>query len=327
MKILLTGATGFLGSNVLRILLQKGYDVRALRRANSRMDLVADIAHRVEWLEMDITDIALEEAFEGITHVCHCAAIVSFHPRDAKRMNQINVDGTANLVNLSLDFGIQRFVHTSSIAALGRSKERTHLDESTKWEASKLNSNYAISKYGAEQEVWRGAAEGLSVAIVNPAMVIGSGFWDENTARFFTQIKNGLKFCPVGATGFVDVRDVADFMVRLLESDIAGERFVLVSENLSYKTFFAYIAAALNVKPPSITVQPWLAEIAWRIEWLKEKILGTKPMVTKESARSSVYWFTYGNEKSLAAFKDFKYRKIADTIRDAAAAFRAHTTN
>lgn len=327
MKILLTGATGFLGSNVLRILLQKGYDVRALRRANSRMDLVADIAHRVEWLEMDITDIALEEAFEGITHVCHCAAIVSFHPRDAKRMNRINVDGTANLVNLSLDFGIQRFVHTSSIAALGRSKERTHLDESTKWEASKLNSNYAISKYGAEQEVWRGAAEGLSVAIVNPAMVIGSGFWDENTARFFTQIKDGLKFCPVGATGFVDVRDVADFMVRLLESDIVGERFVLVSENLSYKTFFAHIAAALNVKPPSITVQPWLAEIAWRIEWLKEKIFGTKPMVTKESARSSVYRFTYGNAKSLDAFQDFKYRKIEDTIRDAAAAFRARTTN
>lgn len=325
MKILLTGATGFLGSNVLRILLQKGYNVRALRRANSRMDLVADIADRVEWLEMDITDIALEEAFEGVTHVCHCAAIVSFHPRDAKMMNRINVDGTANLVNLSLDFGIQRFIHTSSIAALGRSKERTHLDESTRWEASKLNSNYAISKYGAEQEVWRGAAEGLSVAIVNPAMVIGSGFWEENTARFFTQIKEGLKYCPVGATGFVDVRDVADFMVRLLESDIEGERFVLVAENLSYKTFFAHIATALNVKPPSITVQPWLAEIAWRIEWLKEKTFGTKPMVTKESARSSVFRFTYGNEKSLAAFKDFKYRKIEDTIRDAAAAFRAQT--
>ena len=325
MKILLTGATGFLGSNVLRILVQKGYNVRALRRANSRMDLVADIADRVEWLEMDITDIALEEAFEGITHVCHCAAVVSFHPRDAKMMNRINVDGTANLVNLSLDFGIQRFIHTSSIAALGRSKERTHLDESTRWEASKLNSNYAISKYGAEQEVWRGAAEGLSVAIVNPAMVIGSGFWEENTARFFTQIEEGLKYCPVGASGFVDVRDVADFMVRLLESDIAGERFVLVSENLSYKTFFTHIATALNVKPPSITVQPWLAEIAWRIEWLKEKIFGTQPMVTKESARSSVYRFTYGNEKSLAAFKDFKYRKIEDTIRDAAVAFRTRT--
>jgi dihydroflavonol-4-reductase len=322
MKILLTGATGFVGSHVLRLLVAQNLPVRALKRPNSRMDLVADIAERVEWMEMDITDIALEDAFEGITHVCHCAAVVSFHPKDARFMHRVNVEGTAHLVNLALEKGIQRFVHTSSIAALGRSKERNHLDEKSKWEHASLNTRYAISKYNAEQEVWRAAAEGLTVAIANPGMIVGPSFWDENTARFFTQIKNGLPFCPVGASGFVDVRDVADFLVRLLQSDISDQRYVLVAENWTYRRFFDAIAQELGVKPPGITVQPWLAEIAWRVEWLKEKLTGRTPMVTRESARSSVSSFTYGNEKSLAAFAGFGYRPLSETIAYTAAEFR-----
>ncbi len=314
MKILLTGATGFVGANVLRLLVDQGISVRALKRPNSRMDLVADVAHRVEWMDMDITDVALEDAFEGITHICHCAAVVSFHPKDARLMHRTNVEGTAHLVNLALEKGIQRFVHTSSIAALGRSKTLAHLDEGSKWENSPLNTRYAISKHDAEQEVWRGAAEGLHVAIVNPGMVIGPGYWHENTARFFTQIMNGLRFCPVGASGFVDVRDVAVFLVKLLQSDITNERFVLVSENCTYRQFFDAIAQELSVKPPSVTVQPWLAEVAWRVEWLKEKLTGLTPMVTRESARSSVSTFTYGNTKSLAAFPDFRYTPVRETI-------------
>lgn len=328
MKILLTGGTGFLGSYVLRLLVQRGYAVRALRRANSRMDMVGEDADKVEWVEGDITDlVALEDAFEGITHVCHCAAVVSFHPRDFGKMTHINEEGTANLVNFSLDFGVKRFIHTSSIAALGRSKEKTHLDESSKWETSRLNSNYAISKYLGEQEVWRGHAEGLAVAIVNPSMVMGSGFWDENTARFFKQIYEGLKFCPTGSTGFVDVRDVARFIVRLLESDISGERYVLNGDNLSYRSFFDQISAALHVPAPSITVQPWLAEIAWRLEWIKEKLTGITPMVTRESARSSVNNFTFGNQKSLSAFPDFQYTPISDTIRETAAQYLESVKN
>ncbi len=322
MKILLTGATGFVGANVLRLLVERNLPVRALKRPNSRMDLVADVAHRVEWMDMDITDIALDEAFEGITHVCHCAAAVSFHTRDARLLHRTNVEGTAHLINLALEKGVQRFVHTSSIAALGRSVEHAHLDEKSKWENSPLNTRYAISKHDAEQEVWRGAAEGLNVAIVNPAMIVGPGYWHENTARFFTQINNGLRFCPVGASGFVDVRDVSTFLVKLLQSDITNERYVLVSENWTYRQFFDAIAQELGVPPPGITVKPWLAEVAWRVEWLKEKLTGNTPMVTRESARSSVSTFTYGNAKSLAAFPDFKYTPIRESIAYTAEQFQ-----
>jgi dihydroflavonol-4-reductase len=308
--ILVTGGTGFLGSYLIRLLIRKGYKVRALRRPNSPMNLVADVASQVEWAEADLTDIiGLEEVMKDVSYVMHCAAMVSFHPRDVTRMMQVNVEGTANLVNLSLEMGVKRFIHVSSIAAIGRTKERPHLDEKSKWLQSGGNSPYAISKYMGEQEAWRGHAEGLSVAIINPAIVLGSGFWDIGSAKFFKQIKDGLKFSPVGRSGFVDVRDVAQFMVHLLESEISGERFILNAENTLYRDFFRMIAAALGAKEPPITVTPFLAEVAWRVEWLKEKLLGTDPLVTKDTARNSVSTFYYNNEKSRAVFGFVRWSK------------------
>ncbi len=317
--ILVTGGTGFIGSYLIRLLVARGYSVRALRRANSSMDLVQDVAGQVEWVEADVTDLpALEDAFKGVTHVCHCAAIVSFHPRDVRQMMLTNVSGTANIVNLSLDFGVQKLVHVSSIAAFGRAKERPNLDENAKWVESNGNSRYAISKHLSEQEVWRGHAEGLPVAIVNPSVVLGSGFWDIGPARMFKQVYQGLKFWSVGSTGVVDVRDVAQFMLLLLERDISGERYILNAQNIPFRDLFFGVADALGVKRPPFKVTPWLAEVAWRVEWLKEKLLGIEPVVTRESARASVSGFYYANAKSLAV-PGFAYRPLEQTIRETAA--------
>lgn len=319
--ILVTGGTGFVGSYLIRLLVQHGYHVRALRRADSAMHLVHDVADRVEWVEADVTDlVALEEAFEGVTQVCHCAAMVSFHPRDVRRMMQVNVDGTANIVNLCLHFGVRKLVHVSSIAAIGRSKERKHLDEKSPWVQSKVTSQYAISKYQGEQEAWRGHAEGLDVAIVNPAIILGSGYWNVGSGRFFQQVNDGLKFWPVGRSGFVDVRDVAQFMLLLLGNNISGERYILNAGNISYREFFQHVARSIDARPPAIKVTPLLAEVAWRVEWVKEKLLGATPVVTRDSARSSVSQFFYGNEKSLSV-PDFTYRPLETTIRETGAQF------
>jgi dihydroflavonol-4-reductase len=323
MKVLLTGGTGFLGSHILRLLLQQGHEVCALQRSSSRKDLVSNLSDRVHWLEGDVTDLtSLETAFEGIEKVIHCAAVVSFHPKDRRQMMQINVEGTANMVNYALDAGVQQFIHVSSIAAIGRSATRRHLSEVSKWETSSYNSQYAISKYLAEQEVWRAAAEGLSVSIVNPSVILGSGFWGENTSMFFQRIDNGLRFYPTGATGFVDVEDVATFILLLLESGKTSERYLLNGENLSYQTLFGWIAAALDVPAPSVPAAPWMAELAWRIEWLREKLMGSTPLVTKESARSSVNRFTFDNSKSLSIFPNFKYTPIQQTVETAARLYR-----
>ena len=317
--ILVTGGTGFLGSYLLRMLIQQGHTVRATKRPRSSMDLLGDAAAKVEWVDADVTDLgAMEEAFEGIQQVYHCAAMVSFHPRDYRQMNQINVEGTANIVNLCLEFGVEKLVHVSSIAALGRSPEHLHITEDTKWSQSKNTTRYSISKYQSEQEVWRGHAEGLPVAIVNPSIVLGSGFWNLGSARFFKQVYEGLKFWPDGRSGFVDVRDVAHTMILLMNSHISGERYVLNAENVEFYQFFQQIALNLGKKPPFIKVTPLLAEVAWRVEWLKEKLLGAEPIVTKESARSSQNPYTYGNEKSLT-IPGIHYRPVAETLRETAA--------
>jgi dihydroflavonol-4-reductase len=316
MLILVTGATGFLGAHLLQILVEKGYTVRATRRANSRMDLVQPIADRVQWVEADVTDIvALEAAFEGVTHVFHCAAMVSFHARDKRLMHRINVDGTANVVNMCLEYGVAHLIHVSSIAAIGRTKQNSVISEQTKWVTDPLNTQYAISKYQAEQEVWRGEAEGLTVSVVNPSVIIGRGFWEEGTARFVTLLDKGLKFMPPGRTGFVDVRDVARFMVCLLEQGITSRRFLLNGENLSYTAFFKLIAEELGKPLPSIKVTPLLAELAWRFEWLKEKLTGKTPMVTRESARASLNQFEYDASASLKTCPDFRYTPIAQTAQ------------
>ncbi|TNE60369.1 MAG: SDR family NAD(P)-dependent oxidoreductase [Bacteroidetes bacterium] len=320
-KILLTGGTGFVGSYLLRRLIRAGHTVRALRRTGSPMNLVQDVADQVEWVECDVTDlVGLEDAFDGITQVCHCAAMVSFHPRDVRRMMQVNVQGTANLVNLALQFGVQKFVHASSIASLGRAKERPHLDEKSKWVNSGDNSQYAISKYLSEQEVWRGHAEGLPVVVVNPAVILGSGFWDIGSGKMFKQVYQGLKFWSIGRTGVVDVRDVATFMHLMLENDTIGERYILNGSNVGFKELFFQVADALEVKRPFIKVTPLLAGLAWRVEWLKEKILGTEPIVTRESARASVSSFTYDNSKSLTV-PGFGYRPLEETIQQTARQF------
>lgn len=326
-KILVTGATGFIGSYLLRQLLRGGEASRivAMKRSSSRMDLVADIAEKITWVEGDILDVPfLEDLLRGgeIKKIFHTAALVSFDPRDRQEMYKINVEGTANMVNLSLTFGIQKLVYVSSVAAIGRPPKEPNINEKTKWVRSELNTHYAISKYQAEQEVWRGAVEGLNVAIVNPATVLGAQFWKQGTGRMFEQVWMGLRFYTQGVTGFIDVRDVAELLVRLMESPIAEQRFVLSAENMPYKTMFETIAIHLGKNAPNIKVTKWLAALAWRVEWLKSIFNNTRPLVTKETALTSQHQYFYDAKKSLAAFPDFRYRSIAQSIAETAQIFK-----
>ena len=263
-SILITGATGFVGSYLARFLVKNGYNnIVCLRRKTSRMDLVAEVVDKVTWVEGDVLDAPfLENILRGykIQHIYHCAAVVSFDPRDREEMYKINVEGTENIVNVALEVGIEKLVYTSSIAAIGRVEREPWVRESNKWQRSPLNSHYAISKYQAEQEVWRGIAEGLTAAMVNPTVILGSQYWEQGTGRLFDQVWQGLRFYTEGATGYVDVRDVVVFMVKLMESPIENQRFVLNGENMTYKTMFEKIADIFHKKRPSIAVTPFLRQ-------------------------------------------------------------------
>lgn len=322
-KILVTGGTGFLGSYLLRYLVQQGADIRATRRSTSSMKLVKSIEDKIEWVEADVLDVvSLENAMQGIDSIYHCAAVVSFDPKSAKAMKKINVDGTANVVNIALQNNVKRLLHVSSIAAIGRSKETPNVNEKIMFVRNPMNTQYAISKFLGEQEAWRGAAEGLDVVVVNPSVIIGSGFWDNGTGGFFHQIQNNLKFFPTGATGFVDVRDVAKAMILLMNSEITDERYILNSENLQYSTFLNWIAEDLGKSKPSIQVTKFLQEVAWRFAWLKSKLTGKKPFLTRETARNSSHQFYYKNDKFLNEFDDFKFKPMRETTRETASQFK-----
>jgi dihydroflavonol-4-reductase len=324
-KILITGATGFVGSYLTRYLVQQGYtNIIALRRPTSRMDLVAPVADKVQWAEGDILDVPfLDEILRGgIDYIYHCAAVVSFDPRNREEMYAINGTGTANIVNAALEYGIEKLVHVSSIAAIGRNERVPNVSEQTKWQRSPLNTHYAISKYQAEQEVWRGIAEGLTAAIVNPSVILGAQFWSEGTGKLFEQVWCGLRFYTEGGTGYVDVRDVVRFMVLLMESPIQSERFILSAEDKMYKKAFEEIAQVLEKKPATIAVTPFLRALAWRVEWLKSRFTGKSPLITKETARISAKVFYFNNQKSLNTFPTFKYNPISTTIQETGDLFK-----
>ncbi|WP_104813782.1 NAD-dependent epimerase/dehydratase family protein [Aureitalea marina] len=183
--ILVTGATGLVGSHLIYSLLQQQETIRATHRKSSdRSSLLTVFSYftdnpqllydKIEWIEADLTDIsALEKAFNGIETVYHCAAYVNFNPRNFQKLKKSNVEATANMVNLALDHGVKRFCYVSSIATIGTSIGEQIATEETPWSWEEENNVYAITKHNAEMEVWRASQEGLSVVIVNPGVILG----------------------------------------------------------------------------------------------------------------------------------------------------------
>lgn len=327
--VLVTGGTGLLGSHLIINLLQSGEKIRAICRPHSDREIIKRTAayyqidisafiQNLEWFEADLLDIvALEPAFVGIEDVYHCAAVVSFNPKDSKMVLEDNVTSTANMVNIALDYPIRKFLHTSSVASLGRKAENKVIDENSDWVESKNNSNYSKGKYASEIEVWRASQEGLNVVIINPCIIIGPGNWNNGSSAMFNTVAKGLKYFTSGTNAFVDVRDVAKAMIQLMKSDIKEERFVVAAENISYENFFNYIAQGLGVNPPKKRVGRFLSELAWRIEWLKFKLFGIKPLITKETARTAQKTYLYSSEK-LQERLGFTFRKIEDSAKEIA---------
>ena len=324
-KILVTGGTGFLGAYIIKDLIEKGYAVRALRRSSKLPGFIAaDIMARVEWVDGDILDvISLEEAMEGIDHVIHSAAIVSFHARDRREMYQVNVDGTANVVNIALEKNIRRLVHISSVAAVGRTADGSPVDETKKWEESKLNTHYARSKHRAELEVWRAIGEGLDAVILNPSTILGYGEWMNGSSSIFRNIYEGFPWYTSGLNGFVDVKDVARATVLMLESNISEQRYIVSGETWPFKKLQDEIASCFNKKKPYRRATPALLSFAWRMEKLKSRFTGKKPLLTRESARVGISKTHFENKKILNALPGFKFTPLEETVKDACTKYAA----
>jgi nucleoside-diphosphate-sugar epimerase len=331
-KVLVTGGTGLVGSHLIFDLLQKGYAVRALKRRTSKTEKTLHVFSyyvddplfyfdKIEWMEGDVLDYySIEDALKGVDYIFHCAGFVSFDPKQRAKVIQVNELGTANVVNAALDAGIKKLCHVSSIAALGRSAPEEIIDENTKWKTSKKNSVYAIAKFAAEREVWRGIEEGLNAVIVNPSIILGPADWTDGSARLFKTVFDGLKFYTDGINGFVDVRDVSTIMIKLTMSDVSAERFVLNADNVSYKDLLSKIADGLKVKRPQIRAARILSELAWRMEKVRSIVTGGTPFITKETASSANGKYYYSHRK-LVEVTAHQFYPMDETINNTCRCF------
>lgn len=317
---LVTGATGLIGSHVVRYLLSLGRPVSVLYRAENGYGLLADVVDRLTWLEGDLLDIpSLELAISPGCDVIHCAAIVSFIPRDRARMEQVNVEGTANLVNVCLMAGVRKLAYLSSVAALGRPEAKSDvpgpivLTEEQKWEESSLNSAYAKTKYRAELEVWRGNAEGLPVVMVNPSVVLGEGDWSRSSTQLIKYVYDEKQFYTEGDINYVDVLDVAEAIVKLLYSEVVDQRFILNAGSMPYRNFLTQLAQALDKRPPTIRVPPGLAKVLASIESVRSFLTGTSPLITQETARGASHRYYYPGQQITQSI-DFQYRPLDVTL-------------
>lgn len=320
--ILVTGANGLVGSYLCRELLKQQVHVRALKRPESSLRLVADIADKIEWVEGDINDImALEDAMQDVANVYHCAGAIAYTPKRAQHVMRVNQQGTENVVNIALDKQIKKLIHVSSIAALGRTgKSGEHVNEEAPWNMKHLSTPYAQSKFAAEREVWRGIAEGLNAVIINPGLILGAGNWNSGSSKLFETVYKQFPYYTEGITGYVDVRDVVRIAIALMNSEIRNERFVLVSENVIFRDLMFMMADSLGVKRPSKHAGKFLSDLAWRMEWFKSLFTDTEPTVTRQTARIANS-ITYFDSKKIEQALQYKWIPVQQTIAETAQSF------
>lgn len=322
-KVLVTGGTGFLGAYILQALVQKGIPVRAIRRSGQVPFFLPEaVARQVEWVPGDVLDlVALGDALEGVSAVIHSAAVVSFHRSDAESMRQVNVTGTANVVNLCIEKSISRLVHVSSVAALGRSGKQELVGEDRKWQERSANTAYARSKHSAEMEVWRGFAEGLQGVILNPSTILGFGNWHRSSCAIFKNAYREFPWFTLGTNGFVGVADVAAAAVALLESELHNRRLIVSAENLCFRDLQYLLADALGRKRPRWHAGPLLTELAWRMEGIKALVSGKRALLTAETARIAHSQTRFDNRALLAALPQFRYQPLSQVIGEASALY------
>ncbi len=312
--IVVTGANGLLGSYIVRKLIDANMPFMAMRRKSSDTSLLADVNDAIQWVEGDVTDPdTLIEIFAKATGVIHAAAVVSYHKQDEEIIKSINIDGTRNVVNACLATGIKRLLHVSSVAAIGKEKGQTLVDETSKWIEGSIVSNYANSKYQAELEVWRGQEEGLCTVIVNPSVILAPTDWNKSSAQLFKYAWQERSFYTDGSFSAVDVRDVATAIIQLYTSSIEAERFILTAEPISYLDFFTKAAMNFGKKPPSVRVNRSLIQMAARLEALRSFLTGSRPLITKETAQLAGKNFTYSNAK-VKKVLGLEFQSIENTI-------------
>lgn len=323
--VFITGGTGLLGSHLIYALISQGEKVRAIHRKTSNLDILKkvigyyngdaeNLLKLVEWTECDICDYGqLAKAMQGVDLVYHCAASVSFKNVGRETIIDNNVRGTANVVKCSFENKIKKLCHVSSNAALGASDGEFMVNETHEWNGEVHHSPYATSKYLSEKEVWKGIGNGLNAVIVNPTIILGPGDWSRGSSSFFSQIDRGMLFCTSGTTGYVDVNDVVNSMIKLMRSGISGERFIINADNPSYEEFFALVAGSVKARRPMIKVPRLFSYLLMPVVHILEIVTRGKTAITKEMIKVAWSRITYDNNK-IIKFTGISFTPVESSV-------------
>lgn len=324
---LITGATGLVGAHVALQLLQQGEPVTAIRRAGSDTGKTRQLFSyytsdhetlfsRIRWVDADITDIysILDVLAEGIERVYHCAGFVSFDAKDREQLQRVNGTGTANMVNACLEKSVKAFCHVSSIATLQNPDITQNIDESVYWKSSPDASDYAISKYNGEREVWRGIEEGLNAVIVNPGLVLGPGFWDQSSGKLISTCYQGTPFYTMGSSAAISASDTAACMIALTQRSIFGKRFVLTAHNYTFRDLFTKLHQAFGKKEPSIEAGRGMLRLALWLDALRSAFTGKARLLTKATVQAGLSKTTFDNRR-IRETLDYRFTPLEETIR------------
>lgn len=329
--ILVTGGTGLVGSHLLFRLVEDGHSVRAIHRKKSNLDQVKktfscyseqtnELFEKIEWVEADINDIpALEIAFKGVTHVYHCAALISFDPKAYRTLQKINTKGTANIVNLCLSNSVEKLCYVSTIGTIGKSLYGAPATEETEWVEADANV-YALTKYAAEMEVWRGSQEGLPVVMTNPGIIVGPTVWNQGSGALFTNANRGFNYYPPGGTGFVSVSDVVRMMMQLMKSSIKNERYIAVAENLTFYEILNRITKELGKNSPKKQLKFWQLEVFRFADSIWCFVTGKKRKMTKSTIQSLKNQQIFDNQKAIRDL-NFEFEDLSKTLKFTAERF------
>ncbi len=337
--ILVTGGTGLVGSHLLYDLCGREDRIIATKRPDSNTAAVRKIFgyyspeadadalfSKINWVDADLLDIpSLEKALANITVVYHCAALISFDPKDEKALRNINIQGTANIVNLCIAYKVQKLCFVSSVAALGPGNKNGVVNEQSKWNPEENHNDYAISKYGAEIEVWRGSQEGLNAIIVNPGVIIGPGFWDNGSGELFSRIDKGLSYHFPKVSGFVAVQDVVRAMTLLTNSEIKNEQFTLVSENLSFENVLKATATYLHKPKPDKQLKKWMIALGWVFQKIGG-LFGMRQQITRDSI-NGLFEKTYYDSSKIKSAIGFKFQPVDETLKKTADIYLKETSS
>jgi nucleoside-diphosphate-sugar epimerase len=325
--ILVTGATGLVGGHLVWHLLQKNEQVYAIKRNSSNLQPLRTIfsfytnepdiyLSRINWKKADVlSPESLISAFSGIKTVYHCAAIVSLG-NGSENLIETNVQGTENVVKAALESCIDKLCFVSSIAACGHAEKNELIDENTHFSNLESRSAYSQSKYLSEQEVWKGIEAGLKAVIVNPGVILGVSGTNTGSSELFARVKKGLPFYTNGGSGYVDVQDVVQLMIRLTESTTTNERFVLISENCSNKEILSWMADGFGKARPVLGIsRPILYFVGLLMEFAG-KIFGFNPTLDRGMALSATNRSFYSAKKVINLLQyEFKpIRKCIDEV-------------